>query len=74
MPCDGCKEKQAHQRTDRQRLDAKIMATLSEAIGATKLANPELSARLMALVGEINAQGIKEKEMRLIAETLPASL
>lgn len=73
MPCHGCQEKQKQQRTDRQRLDARIMAALSEAISATKAANPELSTRLMALVGEINAQGVKEKEMRLIAETLPAS-
>lgn len=36
------------------------MATLSEAVAATRATNPDLSTRLMALVGEINAQTVKE--------------
>jgi hypothetical protein len=60
MPCHGCKETQKAQRSDRQRLDAKVMAALSEAVAATRATNPDLSTRLMALVGEINAQTVKE--------------
>lgn len=61
MPCTGCQKAKARIRTERQALDAKTTATLSEAVAVTRKDNPDLSARLMALVGEINALGLKER-------------
>ncbi len=61
MPCNGCKEKKARIKTERQQLDAKLTAALSTAI--TKLyANDQAFAKqLMELNAELNAQSVKER-------------
>lgn len=61
MACGGCKEEKNKLQSDRQTLDGKVMAALSEAIGEVMRTNPDLARRLMALNGEINAQGAKER-------------
>lgn len=61
MPCNGCKEQKEKAHAERQTLDGKVMAALSEAVGEVRSSNPALAAKLMALNGEINAQGAKER-------------
>lgn len=61
MACAGCKEEKDKLIAERQALDGKVMAVLSEVIGEVRATNPSLAARLIALNGEINAQGTKER-------------
>ena len=48
--------------SERQALDGRIMAALSEVIGEVRESNPELAKRLMALNGDINAQAMSERK------------
>lgn len=61
MPCNGCKEKKARFKTERQQLDAKLTALLSEAVTALFSTNEPLARRLMEANAELNAQGVKER-------------
>lgn len=61
MPCNGCNEKKVRAKTERQLLDAKLMAALSEAITKLFLTDRIFAERLMALNAELNAQSVKER-------------
>ena len=54
--------------SERQALDGRIMAALSEAIGEVRESNPELARRLMALNGDINAQAMSERKAAEVPE------
>jgi hypothetical protein len=62
MPCKGCKEEKQKIRDERRTLDGKLIAVMSEAIREVQATNPALAARLMALNGELNALGARERQ------------
>lgn len=61
MPCNGCKEKNHRHKTERQQLDAKLTALLSEAVTALFSTDEPLARRLMEANAELNAQSVKER-------------
>lgn len=68
MACSGCKEEKRRMTSERQALDGRIMAALSEVIGEVRQSNPELARRLMALNGDINAQAMDERKTAEVPE------
>ena len=62
MPCPGCKEKKIRHKSERQQLDAKLTAALSEAVTKLYATDRTFAERLMALNAELNAQSVRERK------------